>query len=143
MMKMEMVDPLTLNSITVGTVVKVLKNDNILVAVDGKNFDLGTEAEHFCMHTKSPYLLPLGFCDKYRTQIKPPPHYRGKFLWPDYLEASCSVGAPEALFEDYVFLNRAKPNLVVGERLEAIDLLNPSLILPATVVSGCTFAIKA
>ena len=116
-MKMEMVDPLTLNSITVGTVVKVLKNEYILVAVDGKNFDLGTEAEHFCMHTKSPYLLPLGFCDKYRTQIKAPPHYRGKFLWPDYLEASCSIGAPEELFEDYVYLNQARPKLVVGNKV--------------------------
>ncbi|XP_063727909.1 lethal(3)malignant brain tumor-like protein 2 isoform X1 [Symsagittifera roscoffensis] len=134
-MKLEMVDPINLNAITVGTIVKVLRNNFVMIAVDQKGGQVPDPVEHFCVPTTSPYLLPLGFCDKYKQQLKSPPHHRGKFLWPDYLMDCEAVQVPDECFFDFEKHNAGRERLTVGNKVETVDILNPSTILPATVMS--------
>ncbi len=165
MSKLEMVDPISLNVITVGTVVKILKHNWIMIAVDGKGGQLPEQTEHFCVASNSPYLLPMGFCDQYNTQLKAPPHHRGKFLWPDYLEATGSEGAAPECFTNFQEALEGRTKLVVGNKVverflsimaislilseicakfqvEAIDSMCPSLILPATVIAVAGHLVK-
>ena len=122
--KLEMVEPSTLNCITVGTIVKVLGFGNLMIAADGKGGKIPKGDEQICVPATSPFLLPLGYCDKYRTQLKPPPHYRGKFLWPDYLMDTGSVQAPDECFFNFEAVNVGKPRLTVGSRVRVVFQLN-------------------
>ncbi|XP_075259746.1 MBT domain-containing protein 1-like isoform X2 [Convolutriloba macropyga] len=134
-MKLEMVDPLTLNNIRVGTIVKVLKFGNLMIAVDGKGGQIPPSHEHFCVPVNSPLLLPLGFCVRYGTQLKPPPSYRGPFLWPDYLHSCGAIEAPDSCFVNFEALDEGKARLMVGNKVETVDIMSPSTILPATVTA--------
>ena len=61
-MKLEAVDPLNLGFICVATVVEVLRHDYLMVRIDGLDAKMENETDAFCYHTRSPYILPVGFC---------------------------------------------------------------------------------
>lgn len=71
-MKMEVVDPLKLGNICAATVMEVLEDGFLMIAIDGCMED---KSSWFCYHVTSPLLLPVGFCEHHKIPIVPP---RGK-----------------------------------------------------------------
>ncbi len=66
-MKLEAIDPLNLSTICVATVASILRNDYIMVKIDGC-----TEEDVFCYHRNSSSILPAGFCLKNSIHLKEP-----------------------------------------------------------------------
>ncbi|XP_067009728.2 MBT domain-containing protein 1 isoform X2 [Anabrus simplex] len=128
-MKLEAVDPLNLSSICVATVMKVLKENYIMIRIDSYDAD-ESGADWFCYHASSPCIFPAGFCQKNSIPLTPPKGFEeSEFVWDTYLRESNSTTAPQALF------NRDIPphGFVVGMRLEAADLMDPRLVCVGTV----------
>ncbi len=68
-MKLEAIDPLNLSAICVATVARVLRNDYIMVKIDGYSVD---DSDIFCYHRSSSSILPAGFCQKNSITLKEP-----------------------------------------------------------------------
>lgn len=133
-MKLEAVDPLNLDNICVATVVKVLRQGYLMIRIDRQedednSKDPGDSAV-FCYHSSSACIAPPGFCEANAITLKPPENYEGRFRWGDYLRQSKSVPAPESLFGSR---EETPPQLRVGMRVEAADLMDPRLVCVATI----------
>lgn len=63
-MKLEAIDPLNLSSISVATVMGVLKYGYIMIRIDRYDTDI-TGADWFCYDVKSPCIFPMGFCERH------------------------------------------------------------------------------
>uniref|UniRef100_A0A0M3I389 SAM domain-containing protein n=2 Tax=Ascaris TaxID=6251 RepID=A0A0M3I389_ASCLU len=129
-MKLEILDPLdTWKELRVATVLEVLADGYLKLGFDGE------EMEEDCLpiHSASPLLFPVGYCEKYDLRIKGP-QGEGKFDWKSHLKQSKAVAAPEILFED-----DPPPGAVekfkIGAKLEAVDMCEPHLICAATVAA--------
>lgn len=59
-MKLEAIDPLNLSAICVATVGKVLRNNYLMIRIDGCKQDDGSDM--FCYHRTSSSIFPPGFC---------------------------------------------------------------------------------
>ncbi|KAJ9578413.1 hypothetical protein L9F63_005371, partial [Diploptera punctata] len=128
-MKLEAIDPLNLSAICVATVMKVLREDYIMIRIDSYDED-ASGADWFCYHASSPCIFPAGFCDVNSIPLTPPKGYDpSEFDWARYLNESNLTTAPLVLF------NREIPahGFVVGMRLEAADLMDPRLVCVGTV----------
>jgi len=151
-MKLEAVDPLNLDKICVGSVVKVLRHGYIMIRVDRKpdEDDEDSEATNedtatFCYHATSACIAPPGFCEANAITLQPPANYEGgRFRWGDYLRSQKAVAAPEGLFsrpEDFQTPTTTGapppattvPQMRVGMRVEAADLMDSRLVCVATV----------
>jgi hypothetical protein len=95
-MKLEAVDPQNLSVICVATVAKVLKDDYLLIKIDGVSEKEGSDV--FCYHRTSPAIFPAGFCQQNNIPLQPPYNYQGEFKWEKYLEETNSEFAPAELF---------------------------------------------
>ncbi|CAM1302880.1 MBTD1 (predicted) [Pycnogonum litorale] len=126
-MKLETIDPLNLSTICVATVMRVLRNDYLMIGIDGMMEENG--ADWFCYHATSPTILPAGFCELNNIILTPPKGWVGKFNWFDYLKSTNSMAAPVSLFNQEVNTCCFKP----GMKIEAVDLMEPRLICVATV----------
>ncbi|KAL1139424.1 hypothetical protein AAG570_006408 [Ranatra chinensis] len=130
-MKLEAVDPLNLSSICVATVMKVLNEGYLMIRIDSYDEDLSSPgSDWFCYHSSSACIMPPGFCELHNIRLTPPKGYDStSFQWPEYLVETGSCAAPPGLFDidstDHIF--------VVGQRLEAADLMDPRLVCVATV----------
>jgi len=129
-MKLEAVDPVSLNNICVASVMKVLRLGYIMIRIDGYETDPPGE-DWFCYHSSSPLIFPPGFCQQNNIQLKIPPSHEGKFSWVDYLQASQSLAAPLELF-NHKDLN-SQHSFQEGARVECTDLMEPKLVCAATV----------
>jgi hypothetical protein len=69
-MKLEAIDPLNLSTICVATIGKVLKNNYLMIRIDGYNTADGSDM--FCYHQTSPMIFPAGFCKQNGVQLQPP-----------------------------------------------------------------------
>lgn len=76
-MKLEVIDPLNLSTICVGTVFKVLRSHFLMIAVDGATSPNGSDL--MCYHATSPYIFPAGFCKAAGLTLQPPHGYKKKF----------------------------------------------------------------
>jgi hypothetical protein len=124
-MKLETIDPLVLSSIRVATVSKVLKNDYLIIRIDGAG-----ENDMFCYHRSSSAIFPAGFCQNNNLQLHPPYGYQGQFTWEKYLKDTNSEFAPI----DSFYSNNSKKNpFEKGMKLESVDLMEPKMICAATV----------
>lgn len=125
-MKLEAIDPLNLACICVSTVQKILNQDYLMIGIDGAS----SETEWFCYHVTSPYILPMGFCKINNLELTPPKGSKTPFNWYEYLQMTKTIAAPVDLFDKDI------PNhgYRVGMKLEAVDLMEPSLICVATIV---------
>ncbi|KAL3878957.1 hypothetical protein ACJMK2_031281 [Sinanodonta woodiana] len=121
-MKLEAIDPLNLSAICVATVMKVLKNGYLMIGIDGSMAQNGSD--WFCYHASSPCIFPVGFCEVNGLNLTPPKGYKGIFKWYDYLKQTKSVAAPVKLFDKEIPKHGFKP----GQKLEAVDLMEPRLI---------------
>ncbi|XP_077983794.1 uncharacterized protein LOC144438584 [Glandiceps talaboti] len=126
-MKLEAIDPLNLASICVATVMKVLKNNYLMIGIDGSMAVDGSD--WFCYHAISPCIFPAGFCELNNIELTPPRGHKGKFKWLDYLIATKSQAAPVKLFNRKI----PKHGFKVGHKLEAVDLMEPHLVCVGTV----------
>lgn len=75
-MKLEVIDPLNLSTICVGTVHKLLRNNYLMIGVDGATHPNGSDL--MCYHASSPYIFPVGFCKLYNLELQPPHHMKKK-----------------------------------------------------------------
>ncbi|XP_048356176.1 lethal(3)malignant brain tumor-like protein 2 isoform X2 [Sphaerodactylus townsendi] len=127
-MKLEAIDPLNLGNICVATIRKVLLDGYLMIGIDGTASEDGSD--WFCYHASLHSVFPSGFCKKNCIELTPPKGYDAKtFSWASYLEKTKSKAAPTRLF------NMDCPNhgFKVGNKLEAVDLMEPRLICVATV----------
>lgn len=125
--KLEAIDPLNLSAVCVATVMKVLKNNYLMIGIDGSIAQNGTD--WFCYHATSPCIFPVGFCEVNGLTLTPPRGYKAPFRWFDYLKQTRSVAAPVKLFDKEI----PKHGFKSGMKLEAVDLMEPRLICVATI----------
>ena len=95
-MKLEAVDPLNLSKICVATVVKVLKDNYLMVRIDG--FKQADDSDLFCYHQTSSSLFPAGFCQRNSLNIHYVGYVKKNFSWKKYLNETTSEFAPNELF---------------------------------------------
>ncbi|XP_071126181.1 MBT domain-containing protein 1-like isoform X1 [Mytilus edulis] len=126
-MKLEAIDPLNLSAICVATVMKVLKNNYLMIGIDGSIAQNGTD--WFNYHSTSPCIFPVGFCEVNGIELTPPRGYKGQFKWFEYLRQTKSSAAPVKLFDKEIPKHGFKP----ANKVEAVDLMEPRLICVATV----------
>jgi hypothetical protein len=69
-MKLEAIDPLNLSTICVATIEKVLRNDYLMIRIDGFNTPDGSDL--FCYHQTSSSIFPAGFCRQNGIALQPP-----------------------------------------------------------------------
>ena len=103
-MKLEAIDPLNLSTICVATVGKVLKNNYLMIRIDG--YQVADDSDMFCYHCTSSSIYPAGFCQKNSIQLQEPYGYRSaqKFSWKTYLSETNSEFAPSELFDKVRFV---------------------------------------
>ncbi|KAH9495238.1 MBT domain-containing protein 1 [Bulinus truncatus] len=126
-MKLEAIDPLNLSAICVATVMKVLRNNYLMIGIDGSMAENGSD--WFCYHATSPCIFPVGFCEINNLELTPPRGTKGPFKWFDYLKQTRSMAAPVKLFDKDIPKHGFRP----GMKVEAVDLMEPRLICVATV----------
>ncbi|XP_054715789.1 MBT domain-containing protein 1-like isoform X2 [Uloborus diversus] len=128
-MKLEAIDPLNLSTICVATVIEVLRNNYLMIGIDGMVNQSANGSDCFCYHSSSPCIFPVGFCESNGITLTPPKGYKGDFKWQEYLRKTKAKPAPVALF------HREIPNhgFREGMYLEAVDLISPRLICVAVV----------
>ncbi|XP_073989613.1 scm-related gene containing four mbt domains isoform X3 [Rhodnius prolixus] len=130
-MKLEAVDPLNLSSICVATVMKVLNDGYLLIRIDSYEEDMNSPgSDWFCYHSSSACVLPPGFCNQNGITLTPPRGYdAATFDWADYLTETGSIPAPAELFD----IETPEHGFIVGQRLEAADLMDPRLVCVGTI----------
>lgn len=121
-MKLEAIDPLNLATICVATVTKVLRNNYLMIGIDGMMAANGSD--WFCYHASSPCIFPVGFCELNGIDLTPPRGHKGEFRWFDYLRQTKSQAAPVSLFKKDI----PKHGFQEGMHAEAVDLMEPRLI---------------
>ncbi|CAN8032500.1 unnamed protein product [Ixodes persulcatus] len=121
-MKLEAIDPLNLSTICVATVTKVLRNNYLMIGIDGMMAANGSD--WFCYHASSPCIFPVGFCELNGIDLTPPRGHKGEFRWFDYLRLTKSQAAPVSLFKKDI----PKHGFQEGMHAEAVDLMEPRLI---------------
>lgn len=67
LMKLEAIDPLNLSAICVATVSKILKNDYLMIRIDGYE-----ASDMFCYHRNSSSIFPAGFCQVNNIPLQAP-----------------------------------------------------------------------
>uniref|UniRef100_UPI00358F2D22 MBT domain-containing protein 1-like n=1 Tax=Myxine glutinosa TaxID=7769 RepID=UPI00358F2D22 len=128
-MKLEAIDPLNLSTICVATVRKVLKDNFLMIGIDG--MEAADGADWFCYNASSPSIFPVGYCELNQIELTPPRGYSKRpFNWFEYLRDTNSVAAPVGLFNKEL----PKHGFSVAHKLEAVDLMEPRLVCVATVV---------
>ncbi|XP_037073901.1 lethal(3)malignant brain tumor-like protein 2, partial [Pollicipes pollicipes] len=133
-MKLEALDPLNLGSIGVATVMQVLGNHFLMVRLESLPPEPGrADADWFCYHASSPYIFPPGFCRTVGVALTPPHgHAADTFSWEAYLASQPGAqAAPARLFQRPPLSHGFQP----GQRLEAVDLMDPQLVCVATVAA--------
>ncbi|KAK3100006.1 hypothetical protein FSP39_013414 [Pinctada imbricata] len=118
-MKLEAIDPLNLSAICVASVMKVLKNNYLMIGIDGSMAENGSD--WFCYAASSPCIFPVGFCEINGIDLTPPRGHKGPFRWFDYLKQTKSVAAPVKLFDKEI----PKHGFKSGMKVEAVDLMEP------------------
>ncbi|XP_054717837.1 MBT domain-containing protein 1-like [Uloborus diversus] len=126
-MKLEAIDPLNLSTICVATITDVLRNNYLMIGIDGMMTKNGTDC--FCYHASSPSIFPVGFCEENGIKLTTPKGYDGTFNWPDYLKKTKSKAAPIGHFQRPI----PSHGFEEGMHLEAVDLMEPRLICVAYV----------
>lgn len=126
-MKLEAIDPLNLSTVCVATVTRVLRNNYLMIGIDGMMAANGSD--WFCYHASSPCIFPVGFCELNNITLTPPRGYRGEFKWSEYLKQTKSTAAPVGLFKKEIPDHGFKE----GMHVEAVDLMEPRLICVGSV----------
>lgn len=125
-MKLEAIDPLNLSTISVASVIKVLRANYLMIGIDGSMCPTGSD--WFCYHATSPYIFPAGYSKANGLQLSAPGN-KENFDWKEYLKETGSRAAPESLFSK----NIPDHGFVEGMMIEAVDLMQSRLVCVATI----------
>ena len=100
------------------------------------HFDGFSKTHDFWENANSPNLFVAGWCESHRQKLMPPPGYQ-LWSWKSYLETNHAQAAPKEAF--YHFKKPPRPHEVagwkIGQKLEAVDRSNTSLVCVATVTN--------
>nr|XP_031543660.1 lethal(3)malignant brain tumor-like protein 1 isoform X5 [Vicugna pacos] len=123
-MKLEAVDRMNPSLICVASVTDV---------VDGRflvHFDNWDDTYDYWCDPSSPYIHPVGWCQKQGKPLTPPQDYPDpdSFCWEKYLEETGASAVPS-----WAFKVRPPHGFLVNMKLEAVDRRNPALIRVASV----------
>nr|XP_045375319.1 lethal(3)malignant brain tumor-like protein 1 isoform X1 [Camelus bactrianus] len=123
-MKLEAVDRMNPSLICVASVTDV---------VDGRflvHFDNWDDTYDYWCDPSSPYIHPVGWCQKEGKPLTPPQDYPDpdSFCWEKYLEETGASAVPT-----WAFKVRPPHGFLVNMKLEAVDRRNPALIRVASV----------
>ncbi|XP_038186690.1 lethal(3)malignant brain tumor-like protein 1 isoform X1 [Arvicola amphibius] len=123
-MKLEAVDRMNPSLVCVASVTDV---------VDGRflvHFDNWDDTYDYWCDPSSPYIHPVGWCQKHGKPLTPPQDYPDpdSFCWEKYLEETGMSAVPT-----WAFKVRPPHSFLVNMKLEAVDRRNPALIRVASV----------
>nr|XP_048296902.1 lethal(3)malignant brain tumor-like protein 1 isoform X2 [Myodes glareolus] len=123
-MKLEAVDRMNPSLVCVASVTDV---------VDGRflvHFDNWDDTYDYWCDPSSPYIHPVGWCQKHGKPLTPPQDYPDpdSFCWEKYLEETGTSAVPT-----WAFKVRPPHSFLVNMKLEAVDRRNPALIRVASV----------
>uniref|UniRef100_A0A8C3VYJ4 Lethal(3)malignant brain tumor-like protein 1 n=1 Tax=Catagonus wagneri TaxID=51154 RepID=A0A8C3VYJ4_9CETA len=123
-MKLEAVDRMNPSLVCVASVTDV---------VDGRflvHFDNWDDTYDYWCDPSSPYIHPVGWCQKQGKPLTPPQDYPDpdSFCWEKYLEETGASAVPA-----WAFKVRPPHSFLVNMKLEAVDRRNPALIRVASV----------
>ncbi|XP_050006872.1 lethal(3)malignant brain tumor-like protein 1 isoform X3 [Alexandromys fortis] len=123
-MKLEAVDRMNPSLVCVASVTDV---------VDGRflvHFDNWDDTYDYWCDPSSPYIHPVGWCQKHGKPLTPPQDYPDpdSFCWENYLEETGTSAVPT-----WAFKVRPPHSFLVNMKLEAVDRRNPALIRVASV----------
>uniref|UniRef100_H0XBA2 Lethal(3)malignant brain tumor-like protein 1 n=1 Tax=Otolemur garnettii TaxID=30611 RepID=H0XBA2_OTOGA len=123
-MKLEAVDRMNPSLVCVASVTDL---------VDGRflvHFDNWDDTYDYWCDPSSPYIHPVGWCQKHGKPLTPPQDYPDpdNFCWEKYLEETGASAVPT-----WAFKVRPPHNFLVNMKLEAVDRRNPALIRVASV----------
>ncbi|XP_031228511.1 lethal(3)malignant brain tumor-like protein 1 isoform X2 [Mastomys coucha] len=123
-MKLEAVDRMNPSLVCVASVTDVV-DSRFLVHFD----DWGDTYDYWC-DPSSPYIHPVGWCQKQGKPLTPPQDYPDpdSFCWEKYLEETGTSAVPT-----WAFKVRPPHSFLVNMKLEAVDRRNPALIRVASV----------
>ncbi|KAK2562372.1 Lethal(3)malignant brain tumor-like protein 1 [Acropora cervicornis] len=125
--KLECIDPKHPSYICVCTIVKV-KGARLRMHFDG-----WSESYDFWTNWDSPFIFPMGWCEKNGQVLHPPRSFnKQEFNWEKYLKKCGAKAVPEHLFKP---VHVTEHGFKVGMKLEAVDRKNPDLICVATVTN--------
>ncbi|XP_075384850.1 lethal(3)malignant brain tumor-like protein 1 [Tenrec ecaudatus] len=132
-MKLEAVDRMNPSLICVASVTDV---------VDGRflvHFDNWDDTYDYWCDAGSPYIHPVGWCQRQGKPLTPPQDYPDpdSFCWEKYLEETGTSAVPT-----WAFRVRPPHNFLVNMKLEAVDRRNPALIRVASVEDVEDYRIK-
>ncbi|XP_024895653.1 lethal(3)malignant brain tumor-like protein 1 isoform X4 [Pteropus alecto] len=129
-MKLEAVDRMNPSLVCVASVTDVV-DSRFLV-----HFDNWDDTYDYWCDPSSPYIHPVGWCQKQGKPLTPPQDYPDpdSFCWEKYLEETGASAVPAWAFKvATVPLQRPPHNFLVNMKLEAVDRRNPALIRVASV----------
>ncbi|XP_023984357.1 lethal(3)malignant brain tumor-like protein 1 isoform X1 [Physeter macrocephalus] len=129
-MKLEAVDRMNPSLICVASVTDVV-DSRFLV-----HFDNWDDTYDYWCDPSSPYIHPVGWCQKQGKPLTPPQDYPDpdSFCWEKYLEETGASAVPAWAFKvAAVPLQRPPHSFLVNMKLEAVDRRNPALIRVASV----------
>ncbi|XP_049635137.1 lethal(3)malignant brain tumor-like protein 1 isoform X1 [Suncus etruscus] len=123
-MKLEAVDRMNPSLVCVASVTDVV-DSRFLV-----HFDNWDDTYDYWCDPSSPYIHPVGWCQKQGKPLTPPQDYPDpdSFCWEKYLEETGTSAVPT-----WAFKARPPHNFLVNMKLEAVDCRNPALIRVASV----------
>ncbi|KAL3869479.1 hypothetical protein ACJMK2_042156 [Sinanodonta woodiana] len=98
------------------------------------HFDGYSDCYDFWTNADSPFIFPVGFCEKAQKILQPPKGFTVEgFNWNNYLKLAKAVAAPKYAFVTQTSQSVTPSAFRVGSKLEAVDKKNSSLICVATV----------
>ncbi|XP_027722932.1 lethal(3)malignant brain tumor-like protein 1 isoform X2 [Vombatus ursinus] len=123
-MKLEAVDRMNPSLICVASVTDVV-NGRFLV-----HFDNWDDTYDYWCDPSSPYIHPVGWCQKQGKPLTPPQDYPDpdSFCWEKYLEETGTSAVPS-----WAFKVRPPHGFLINMKLEAVDRRSPALIRVASV----------
>ncbi|KAF6088319.1 hypothetical protein HJG60_008173 [Phyllostomus discolor] len=123
-MKLEAVDRMNPSLVCVASVTDVV-GGRFLV-----HFDNWDDTYDYWCDPSSPYIHPVGWCQKQGKPLTPPQDYPDpdSFCWEKYLEETGASAVPT-----WAFKVRPPHSFLVNMKLEAVDRRNPALIRVASV----------
>ncbi|XP_016074886.1 PREDICTED: lethal(3)malignant brain tumor-like protein 1 [Miniopterus natalensis] len=123
-MKLEAVDRMNPSLVCVASVTDVV-DSRFLV-----HFDNWDDTYDYWCDSSSPYIHPVGWCQKQGKPLTPPQDYPDpdSFCWEKYLEETGASAVPT-----WAFKVRPPHSFLVNMKLEAVDRRNPALIRVASV----------
>lgn len=128
-MKLEALDPQTMQTIRPATVTKVFNNFHFLVVIDDHLEDYEETKMCVVCDSKNPYIYPIGWAEKHSVPFTIPKIWKEDiFDWDEYLSITSSVPAPE-----YCFGKKKQLNIKVNMKLEAVNPKNQEEIHVANV----------